>query len=98
MNKEIGMRSGQEIKVFCTGVGKSIFEELLYHSGLVAQGCWSEMDEYDREAIKRFGELIVQDCISIVLKDATPQWDWTEANTHSKNIAVDLKNHFGVEE
>jgi hypothetical protein len=41
---------------------EDIFEKLKYHSGLVAQGCWNELDEYDREAIKRFGDLIVREC------------------------------------
>ena len=42
-----------------------IFEGLKYHSGLVAQGCWDEMDEYDREAIKRFAELIVKETLQV---------------------------------
>ena len=29
-------------------------QDLMYHSGLTAQGCWDEMDEYDRKAIARF--------------------------------------------
>lgn len=43
-----------------------IFEELHYHSGLVAQGCWDELDEYDREAIQRFGDLVVKECIEAI--------------------------------
>ena len=34
------------------------FEELLYKSGLTAQGCWDEMDEYAQQAIERFAELV----------------------------------------
>lgn len=40
------------------------FEELMYQSGLTAQGCWDEMDGYDHEAIEKFAELIVQECIN----------------------------------
>lgn len=35
------------------------FEQLLYESGLTADGCWDQLDEYDRAAILKFGELIV---------------------------------------
>ena len=42
------------------------FDSLMYHSGLTAQGCWDEMDSYQHEAIMKFAELIVKDCISIV--------------------------------
>ena len=27
------------------------FDNLMYEAGLTAQGCWDEMDEYDRNAI-----------------------------------------------
>lgn len=42
------------------------FQDLMYHSGLVATGCWDEMDAYDREAVERFAELIVKECALIV--------------------------------
>jgi hypothetical protein len=38
-------------------------EDLMYQAGLTAQGCWDEMDGYDHEAIEKFAELIVQECI-----------------------------------
>lgn len=58
------------------------FDELMYQSGLTAQGCWDHMDEYDRTAIMKFAKLIVKECAEICL----------EANDH-KNIL----RHFGVE-
>jgi len=39
-------------------------DRLMYESGLTAQGCWDEMDEYDREAIIRFARLIVRECLA----------------------------------
>ena len=42
------------------------FEQLLYQSGLTAQGSWDQMDQYDREAIRRLYELTIQDCINDV--------------------------------
>ena len=41
------------------------FDDLMYRAGLTAQGCWDEMDEYDRNAIQKFAELIVRECIEI---------------------------------
>lgn len=40
-------------------------EELMYEAGLTAQGCWDEMDDYDRAAILKFGELIVVRCMEL---------------------------------
>lgn len=37
-------------------------EDLMYHAGLTASGCWDEMDDYDRKAIEKFAELIVKEC------------------------------------
>jgi len=37
--------------------------DLMYRAGLTAQGCWDSMDDYDREAILKFAELIVRECI-----------------------------------
>jgi len=42
---------------------KPVIEDLMYQAGLTAQGCWDEMDAYDREAIEKFAELIVKECI-----------------------------------
>jgi len=41
------------------------FEDLMYNAGMTAQGCWDEMDSYQREAIERFAELIVRECMDI---------------------------------
>jgi hypothetical protein len=42
------------------------FEDLMYHAGLTASGCWDSMDDYDHKAIEKFAELIVQKCVGIV--------------------------------
>ena len=39
------------------------YEDLLYESGLTAQGCWDSLDDYAKEAIIRFGDLIVKECL-----------------------------------
>jgi hypothetical protein len=61
-------------------------EDLMYHAGLTAQGCWDEMDDYDRKAIEKFAELIVRQCAEI-------------AGAAEPYKAEDLiKQHFGVKE
>lgn len=40
-----------------------LLEDLLYESGLTAQGSWDKFDEYDRAAIAVFAELLIRDCV-----------------------------------
>lgn len=42
----------------------SKIDDLMYQSGLTASGCWDEMDSYDKEAIEKFAELIVKECLN----------------------------------
>jgi hypothetical protein len=62
-------------------------ENLMYHAGLTASGCWDNMDEYDRSAIEKFAELIIKECIDVVSKA-----------TASPNGYQSLIKHFGVQE
>lgn len=57
------------------------FEDLLYSSGFTTQGCWEELDDYTKDAILRYGELVVRECAGIC-----------EANDY-QNI---LQHFFGV--
>jgi len=66
-------------------------EKLMYHAGLTAQGCWDEMDEYDRKAIEKFAELIVKECIQVL----DPGEHQLIARFHTRQW---LSEHFGVEE
>ena len=66
-------------------------DKLMYHAGLTAQGCWDEMDEYDRKAIEKFAKFIVRECIDIVHDDVDHR---EPASTYVGKI----KEHFGVEE
>jgi len=40
-------------------------EHCLYQAGLTAQGCWDELDDYARQGIEKFAELIVQECAKV---------------------------------
>ena len=64
--------------------------DLMYHAGLTAQGCWDEMDDYDRKAILKFAELIVKECIEVV--------KWTPSQFPNDEYVKNIKEHFGVEE
>jgi hypothetical protein len=57
-------------------------DELMYLSGLTAQGCWDQMDAYNKTAIMKFAELIVKECISCVGSQADKAY---------------LKKHFGLQ-
>ena len=41
-------------------------DDLLYESGLTAQGCWDELDNYAKECIIKFGELIVNETMNVL--------------------------------
>ena len=64
-------------------------EDLMYHSGLTAQGCWDEMDEYDKQAIEKFAELIVKECIQVL----DPGGHQLIARFHTRQW---LSEHFGI--
>ena len=72
------------------------FENLMYHAGLTASGCWDKMDDYDHDAIKKFAELIVQDIINHL-----GQAKWLgESNGWDlaiEAVRTDLIKRFGVE-
>ena len=71
-------------------------EDLMYRAGLTAQGCWDNMDQYDREAIERFANLIVSESINVVNKRY--MGDNNREDFEVRRCVEDLKNHFGVEQ
>jgi hypothetical protein len=68
--------------------------DLMYRAGLTAQGCWDEMDAYDRKAIMTLAELIVQECATVAYNK---QYKHSAAHTRG-DCAEAIKKHFGVEE
>ena len=64
-------------------------EKLMYHAGLTAQGCWDEMDDYDKQAIEKFAELIVKECIQVL----DPGGHQLIARFHTRQW---LSEHFGI--
>jgi hypothetical protein len=70
-------------------------DDLLYHSGLTAQGCWDELGTYEQEAIEKFAELIVTDAIGVLQKRF--MGDLNREDMEVRRCIEDLKKHFGVE-
>ena len=66
-------------------------EKLMYDSGLTAQGCWDQMDQYDKDAIMKFAESIVNECASLFPLTFTDE-------RYQRRIDKTIKKHFGVEE
>jgi hypothetical protein len=69
-------------------------QDLMYQSGLTAQGCWDEMDAYDHEAIEKFAELIVRECADIVNKKVALM---LKTEMYHIEPGIFIKQHFGVD-
>jgi hypothetical protein len=67
-------------------------ENCLYQAGLTAQGCWDELDDYAREGIEKFAELIVRECA-----DVAKETRWAVPPSQEQ-IARGIQQHFGVRE
>jgi hypothetical protein len=44
-------------------MNSNLLDDLMYQAGMTAQGCWDNLDDYDKEAILRLAKLIVQECV-----------------------------------
>lgn len=69
-------------------------DNLMYQSGLTAQGCWDNMDQYDRQAIEKFASLIIKECAKVLVQHGS-----FSSNSEPYNYGASLiEEHFGVEE
>jgi hypothetical protein len=81
-------------------------DDLMYEAGLTAQGCWDEMDEYNRKAIMKFAELIIRECADLYTHDDVMapvgqsaygeayQDGWIEGTKAYRETIIE---HFGVD-
>jgi hypothetical protein len=77
----------------------SRLEDLMYRAGLTAQGCWDSMDDYDRKAIEKFADLIIQDCLLALEPDSmAPAIDYDVEEKFYRRSAKKIRQHFGVGE
>ena len=63
-------------------------EHCLYQAGLTARGCWDELDDYTKQGIEKFAELIVRESMKVSNRSLS------KYELPSDKIA----EHFGVEE
>jgi hypothetical protein len=68
-------------------------EDLMYHAGLTAQGCWDEMDDYTKQAIERFAVLIVKECA-----DLCDRFQARDVGMQPAECAGAIRKIFGVKE
>ena len=73
------------------------FDKQFYESGLIAQGCWDEMDSYMHAAVEKFGELIVRRCISEVAMMGVSQWENKDIAWATQIIITNLKDTFEID-
>jgi hypothetical protein len=74
------------------------FDNLLWQSGLIADGCWDELGTYEQEAIERLIELTVLECMQACINEGKT-FEVESAGEYSSNLyATAIKKHFGVEE
>ena len=74
------------------------FEKQIYESGLIAQGCWDEMDSYMHAAVEKFGELIVRRCISEVAMMGVSQWENKDIAWATQMITTNIKDMFEIKD
>ena len=65
------------------------FEDLMYRAGLTAQGSMDHMDTYDRDAIERYGRLIVEECAELFKLTHTDE-------QYARRIDKTILKHFGM--
>lgn len=74
------------------------FDDLMYEAGLTAQGCWDQMDEYNRTAILKFAELIVQKCAAEAALMVISNYDNDDIAWACTVISRNIKSRFGVDD
>ena len=79
-------------------------ENLLYCSGLTAQGGWDQLDSYQQQCVLKLVELTVCECITLVepthehRRDASWGFLGGDEGVELLDLLVDeIKEHFGVE-
>lgn len=77
----------------------SKLDELMYQSGMTAQGCWDEMDSYQQEAIMKLSQLIAKECMDIIVQNRkyASQHKWPAVEL--ANVCLyEIDKTFGVNE
>lgn len=73
-------------------------DDLMYQAGLTAQGCWDELDEYNRTAILKFAELIVKECAQVCNERAINSPMGSDEQCEADDCASSIMKQFGINE
>lgn len=89
-----------------SGWRKRQIEELMYKSGLVAEGSFNEMDAYDQEVVQKYADLMVEQALKDVLdiiadsrnynKAVYTTYDKGIADAMSQQLTSKITEHFGL--
>jgi hypothetical protein len=74
-------------------------DELMYCSGMTAQGCWDEMDSYQQNAINLLVKYVAKECMSVIVQNRNfaSQHKWPA--TELANVCLyEIDKLFGVQE
>lgn len=71
-------------------------DKYIYESGLIANGCWDNFDDYAQEALNKFAELIVWDCIKQAHSVANLRGVNDQMIYGADSAAVLISKHFGI--
>ena len=77
----------------------SKIDDLMYQSGMTAQGCWDEMDSYQQEAIMKLSQLIAKECMNVIVQNRAyaSQHKWPAVEL--ANVCLyEIDKTFGVTE
>ena len=74
-------------------------DKYVYESGLIASGCWDKFDDYDKQALEKFAELIVKKCAYLVndYQRTTGYTDHAKMLCREFNIEYKDEDYYGVE-
>jgi hypothetical protein len=75
-------------------------EDLMYQSGLTAQGCWDEMDTYDHEAIEKLIQLVIKGCIGVVENMSPGYQDYRDQieDAFRRDCIAEMKFKYGMDD
>ena len=80
---------------------RELIDHCLYESGLTAQGCWDELDDYAKESIQRFAKLLMRDFYNDASMLELRLTNRIEELEHERDAALqelaDQAQEFGIE-
>jgi hypothetical protein len=89
-----------------SGWRKRQIEDKMYESGLIAQGSFDDMDSYDKEAVQKYADLMVEQALRDVLeiigdsrnynKVVYTSYDQSMATGMAKQLTSKITETFGL--